>query len=300
MIVDPIVTEFQGAYWRHLRQNHPFLKMTEPKQRGGKSFWIILKGVDFPKGVQLSHKLNSRTMELGFIERGIKDILEIRADWKSEGIRVSQNGRTASLVIDLPSIDMRSPFEPQLLEVEKAMQAAERLLPYARLFDKKTLLSNAGIEDSKTKIFDLAVTQSSLSERERLKAIQKFLSIFKSDGFVFGGLVAAKDGQFPYYAMSQPASDFYQAAYDAGWVAVFDWQKWSTTERYKELRAHHVAIDEASIDELVKLLTSVIRADRFIDGTLTEAFDSGLLLAILRRADALLEATSCAPGCGGG
>jgi hypothetical protein len=43
----------------------------------------------------------------------------------------------------------------------------------------------------------------------------------------------------------------------------------------------------ATADELVKLTTSLVRADRFTEGTLAWAFESGLLLAIARRAEEL-------------
>jgi hypothetical protein len=45
----------------------------------------------------------------------------------------------------------------------------------------------------------------------------------------------------------------------------------------------------ATQEELAKLLTAIIRSDRFVEGSLEGAFESGLLAAICRRAAVLLE-----------
>ena len=48
-------------------------------------------------------------------------------------------------------------------------------------------------------------------------------------------------------------------------------------------------IATASPDQMAKVLTVVIRGERFSAGTLTAAFESGLLLAVVRRAETLLN-----------
>jgi hypothetical protein len=45
----------------------------------------------------------------------------------------------------------------------------------------------------------------------------------------------------------------------------------------------------ATANQLAKVLTALIRGERFSEGTLREAFKSGLLLAVARRAKALLK-----------
>jgi hypothetical protein len=45
----------------------------------------------------------------------------------------------------------------------------------------------------------------------------------------------------------------------------------------------------ATANQLAKVLTALIRGERFSEGTLREAFESGLLLAIALRAEALLD-----------
>ena len=49
----------------------------------------------------------------------------------------------------------------------------------------------------------------------------------------------------------------------------------------------HGRVAHATAEQLTKLSTSLVRGDRFSEGTLAWAFESGLLLAIVRRAAAL-------------
>jgi hypothetical protein len=49
-------------------------------------------------------------------------------------------------------------------------------------------------------------------------------------------------------------------------------------------------------DQLAKVLTVLIRQDRFDEGALQSAFDMGLLTAIIRRAEALLEERDASSG----
>ena len=63
---------------------------------------------------------------------------------------------------------------------------------------------------------------------------------------------------------------------------------WLQTEEGAALRDRPEALATASPDELRKLLTAIIRSDRFVEGSIVGAFESGLLARIARRASALL------------
>lgn len=132
MLVHQAKTRFHREYWNHLRRNHPRIQMAEPGDKGPKSDWIILKDLDFPKDVQLNHKFEQRVMELGFFRRRVEEILEAKGDWP-DGIIPIQKSQTASLMIEIPYIDLEKPFEEQVDRVEQALAAAYSLLPYARL-----------------------------------------------------------------------------------------------------------------------------------------------------------------------
>jgi hypothetical protein len=68
---------------------------------------------------------------------------------------------------------------------------------------------------------------------------------------------------------------------------------WMETAEGKSLRDDRAALADATPDQLQHLLTAIIRAERFSDGSLEWAFQSGLMAAIARRARTLagLDAT---------
>jgi hypothetical protein len=137
MAVNAAITRFHLAYWEYLRRRHPRIQMAHPKARGSKSNWIILKGHGFPKGVNMHHKFDQQVMEIGFLKRKIDDILAAKADWPDD-IAVVQKGGTASLAISVPAINMKLDLEAQASAVEKALEAAYRLMRYASLFQRST------------------------------------------------------------------------------------------------------------------------------------------------------------------
>ena len=133
MAVNAAITKFHLAYWTYLRQRHPSIQMARPKNRGSKSTWIILKGINFPRGVKLHHKFDQQVMELGFEKHTVEEILAVKSDWPDD-IHPVQKGETASLAIDIPAIDMTLDLDTQSAGVEQALESAYRLIQYASLF----------------------------------------------------------------------------------------------------------------------------------------------------------------------
>jgi len=133
MVVDDTITGFYQRYWEYVRDHHPRIQMERPTNKSSKSSWITFKGQDFPRGVNVYHKFNEKVMELNFPGRKIADILRVKSDWP-DNIRVVQKGKTATLAIKIPAIDMNLDLDAQLPAVEKALEAAYRLMPYASLF----------------------------------------------------------------------------------------------------------------------------------------------------------------------
>ncbi|RYD69383.1 MAG: hypothetical protein EOP84_28555 [Verrucomicrobiaceae bacterium] len=64
----------------------------------------------------------------------------------------------------------------------------------------------------------------------------------------------------------------------------FSWPDWIHTEDADRVQAD---ISAASEEDIRKLLTAMIRQERFCEGVLASAFQSGLFLAIARRAAVL-------------
>jgi hypothetical protein len=130
---------------------------------------------------------------------------------------------------------------------------------------------------------------------DRLDALTAFLPIFEDLGFSFGSWVGGKPmphqlSNTPSFVPSDPAQAFVRVAHDTGWVlADLDWKSWKNSAEARELVDAPEALARATPEQLAKLLTALVRQERFVEGSLAQAFDLGILVAILRRADALLR-----------
>ena len=88
--------------------------------------------------------------------------------------------------------------------------------------------------------------------------------------------------------LSEPVEQFVKTAYAEGCVmAGFDWPSWTGTPEALGLRDDPEVLKQATPVQLAKLLTVLIRQERFVNGALASAYDSGLLTAVLRRAEEL-------------
>jgi hypothetical protein len=128
---------------------------------------------------------------------------------------------------------------------------------------------------------------------ERLRA---FSAVFEREGFEFGKYIAPESDHAaglttPYWNYSAEAERFIQACYDDGWVRpTFDWAEWTSSGEAAELRNIPSVLAVATPDQLAKLLTTLIWQDRFAEGHMAAAFESGLFRLIVRRARALAHA----------
>ena len=130
-------------------------------------------------------------------------------------------------------------------------------------------------------------------DRAKLEGLAAYLSVFETPGFLFGHWTKPNGTSIlPSFVHTPEARSFIKAAYALGWIlSEFDWGKWKETEEAKELRDDPKALDSASTEQIAKLLTTVIRQDRFVEGALESAYSSGLLNAILGRMKAILSST---------
>ncbi len=71
----------------------------------------------------------------------------------------------------------------------------------------------------------------------------------------------------------------------------FDWMTWLQTPHGVALSSAPAAIAGASSTDLARLVTAIVRGDRFVEGNLAGAIESGVVTAICRRAVALLDET---------
>jgi hypothetical protein len=131
------------------------------------------------------------------------------------------------------------------------------------------------------------------TDKERLERLGTFSAVFEREGFEFGTCIApemdhAAGLTTPYWKYSAEAERFIQACYVDGWIRpTFDWAEWTSSGEAAELRNIPTALAVATPDQLAKLLTTLVRQDRFEEGHMAAAFRSGLLRLIVRRARAL-------------
>lgn len=112
----------------------------------------------------------------------------------------------------------------------------------------------------------------SLTDQERLRKLAEFLPSFESRN-----------------PSGEETHHFYKATYDLGFVnRDFDWPSWIKTKEADDLW-YGRKVSEASVEDLEHLLTALIRQDRFVDGLLDEAIQSGLVAQVLSRAKQLAE-----------
>jgi Family of unknown function (DUF6508) len=131
----------------------------------------------------------------------------------------------------------------------------------------------------------------SISVKRRLQRLGEFSLIFGRRGFKFGKMVTEDpdtgDSLMPYYVFNDDAEAFIKTCYEYGWVlAHFDWPIWKDTSEAMKLN-NPDAIARVTPDQIAKLLTVLVRQERFCAGSLAASFKRGLLGAILCRAMAL-------------
>jgi hypothetical protein len=85
--------------------------------------------------------------------------------------------------------------------------------------------------------------------------------------------------QMPYVINSPATRRVIRAVHDLGMIVKFDWLHWDGLEGLRG----PVAMEEAPVADAVRVLTAIIRGDRFVDGTIAASLADGTLLAVLRR-----------------
>lgn len=94
--------------------------------------------------------------------------------------------------------------------------------------------------------------------------------------------------QMPWYEYQPEVDRFVADMYAAKFVRPVDWMAWAGTAQAQHLISDPTAIAGASQDDLIYLLTTILRGERFSDGEIAGAYERGTLLAIAQRARVLL------------
>jgi hypothetical protein len=133
-----------------------------------------------------------------------------------------------------------------------------------------------------------------MDRAERRRALADLVPVREAPDADFGhwdnGPSADGTAHLPWFVPGPTEEAFRMAVGRGAWVVVgFDWMNWLQTDEGRSLRDDPGAIATANTDQLEKLLTAIIRSDRFSEGSIEGAFESGLLARIARRAASLLE-----------
>jgi len=135
---------------------------------------------------------------------------------------------------------------------------------------------------------------SPAADRERLRLLARHAPTLESPDFSFGRWVPSRtdaDGviHLGWYELSPEAEAFLADVRAGGWVRAFDWPAWMETDEGRRLSHEPDAVATASVQDLERLLTAIVRSERFTDGSIGGASESGILTAIARRASVLLD-----------
>jgi hypothetical protein len=130
-----------------------------------------------------------------------------------------------------------------------------------------------------------------MNDRDQLRTLGAWAERLAAPDFDFGHWVPSQERAggiwtMPYFDFSPDALDFLRTCRV---LPGFDWPAWQHTEEAQRLLNDHTKIHQASAEQLYRLLTALIRGDRFGEGTLANAYESGLLTGIARRARDLAQ-----------
>lgn len=84
----------------------------------------------------------------------------------------------------------------------------------------------------------------------------------------------------PYFIPSQVVVQFEEIVYSIPIIINFEWGAWD--EGRKMLNNNDFNFDTIDIPTKCKLITAIVRNNRFCDGALVGAFESGVILKVLK------------------
>lgn len=129
-----------------------------------------------------------------------------------------------------------------------------------------------------------------VGKEPNIQALAAFLPTVTDPAFKPGEVVSPPRGddgvmQMPFVSYGEAVHAFLKTAYAEGWVlSNFSWPDWAGTEEAARLRDDPATLAGATPEQLMRLLTVCIRQDRFVDGALLDAFESGLIRRVVQRA----------------
>lgn len=128
----------------------------------------------------------------------------------------------------------------------------------------------------------------SKSDWQQLFDILTEINQTKSFGEIIGGKKLSNGSiMMPFWVPAEIVERFLKLVYKLGIVPVFDWMNWK--EGKKILCDKNKDYTLLNTITLCKLLTTIIRADRFNDGFLISCFEDGTISKIIKGLQVNLE-----------
>ncbi len=84
----------------------------------------------------------------------------------------------------------------------------------------------------------------------------------------------------PYFKTSETIDKFLKIVHNLPLMVVFDWSGWE--EGTNMINDIDFDYDNIDIPTKCKIITAIVRKDRFCEGTIASAFEDGLILKILK------------------
>jgi hypothetical protein len=94
------------------------------------------------------------------------------------------------------------------------------------------------------------------------------------------GEILFKDGIIYPATWPEIVNRFHEYVYEIGLVVDFDWPHWDEGKRILSKKVEDLS--KHSTITLCKLLTAIVRSDRYVEGNLIAYFKNGTILSILR------------------
>lgn len=95
---------------------------------------------------------------------------------------------------------------------------------------------------------------------------------------------------FPYYEHNELVSEFIKIVYNIPIMIAFDWGSWD--EGRKIVENNNFDFDTIDIPTKCKLISAIVRSDRFCEGDLVIAFESGQIPKMLKSIEKQLGYTN--------
>ena len=148
------------------------------------------------------------------------------------------------------------------------------------------------IPSSSMEILEEETLQYKILTNESIKKILTFSPYFLSNNN-FGEWKGSENkdriNTIPHLIYADKVSEFIEVLHSTNFIISFNWSKW---DEGKKIISDVKLIKVVDLLTLRKLITAIVRNDRFCEGTLLNAIEDGIIQIVLKRLQQLLNKLS--------